>query len=335
MKKAVSLTVAVILFLATISYTPKAQQTIAQNTKSNKVIVGGEAFGIRMFSDGVLVIEVAKTLHGLESPSPALLADIRANDIIKSADGVILTSNEQFTDIIQNSVERTLKLMIDRNGEILETELTPVYDSQGNLRAGLWIKDSAAGIGTVTYYDSETLSFGALGHGICESQTGKLLPLSYGEIAKASINDVTKSENGKVGALNGYFEGDILGYAETNLNCGIFGHFEDEIKGTLVETADKEQVKVGKAEILCTVSGSEKERYDIRIKKLNHSGESTMVIEITDPDLLSITGGIVQGMSGSPIIQNGRLVGAVTHVLVNNVKCGYGIYIEDMMKSAG
>ena len=333
MKKIFALAIVMILFLATLSYTPKAQETISSDFSSKKVLLGGEAFGIRMFSDGVLVIEVAKSLHGSESPSPAMLADIRANDIVKSIDGKTLTSNEQFTETIQNSGESSLNLTIDRNGEILETELIPRYDSQGNLRAGLWIKDSAAGIGTITYYDSETFSFGALGHGICESQTGKLIPLSYGEIAKASINDVTKSENGKVGSLNGYFEGEILGYAKNNLNCGIFGKFENNLKGNFMETASKDQVKAGKAEIVCTVSGSEKERYDIRIKKLNHNGENTMVIEVTDPELLSITGGIVQGMSGSPIIQNGRLVGAVTHVLVNNVKCGYGIYIEDMLEN--
>lgn len=331
MKKTASLTMVLFLFLAIFSYTPKAEQTIAQNLESKKVIVGGEAFGIRMFSDGVLVIEVEKSLHGSEAPSPALLADIRANDVIKSVDGVTLTSNEQFTEIVKSSDEKPMELIIDRDGEIMETEIIPRYDSQGNLRAGLWIKDSAAGIGTITYYDSESLSFGALGHGICESQTGLLIPLSYGEIAKASINDVTKSENGKVGSLNGYFEGDIVGYAKTNKNCGIFGILEENIQGPFIETACKEQVKTGKAEIICTVSGCEKESYDIRIKKLSHNGEKTMVIEITDPELLNITGGIVQGMSGSPIIQNGKLIGAVTHVLVNNVRCGYGIYIEDMI----
>ena len=333
MKKAVSLTAAIVLFLATISYTPNAQPTIAQNYETKKVILGGEAFGIRMFSDGVLVIEVEKSLYGSESPSPALLADIKANDIIKSANGTTLTSNEQFTEMILTSDEKPLELVIDREGEIIETELIPRYDSKGNLRAGLWIKDSAAGIGTITYYDNETLSFGALGHGICESQTGKLIPISYGEIAKASINDVTKSENGKVGSLNGYFEGDILGYAETNLSCGIFGNYEENIQGETIETASRNEVKTGKAEIVCTLSGCEKESYDIRIKKLNHNGENTMVIEITDPELLDITGGIVQGMSGSPIIQDGKLVGAVTHVLVNNVRCGYGIYIEDMINT--
>lgn len=335
MKKTISYTLAILLLLATISYTPKAEQVLAPNNDSKYVMLGGETFGIRMFSEGVIVIEVEKNLHGSELPSPALLAGIRKNDVIKSVDGTLLTSNEHFTELIKNAEEKPLELIIDRNGELISSELIPRYDSQGNVRAGMWIKDSAAGIGTVTYYDSETLSFGALGHGICESQTGKLIPLSYGEIAEANIMDVTKSENGKVGSLNGYFEDEILGYAKTNTKCGIFGTFEKNTEGSVIETAVKEEVKTGKAEIVCTVSGNQKASYDIRIRRLSHSGESKMVIEITDPELLSITGGIVQGMSGSPIIQNGKLVGAITHVLVNNVKCGYGIYIEDMMEAAG
>lgn len=334
MKKAITLTLIISLLAVTFSYTPQTQQAVAEVKEVRTVQLGGEPFGIKMFSDGVLVIEVESTLYGSDIPSPASLADIKANDIIKSVNGETLYSNEQLTDIIINSNRNELNLSIDRNGEIIETTLIPQYDSQGNLRAGLWIKDSAAGIGTITYYDTSTNTFGALGHGICESKTGKLIPLSYGEIAKASISDVTKSKNGEVGSLNGYFEGDILGDAYLNCECGVFGSLSVETQNEFIEVAEKSEVRTGDAQIYCTVNGNVKKCYDIKIKRLSHNGDSSMVIEITDPELLEITGGIVQGMSGSPIIQDGKLVGAVTHVLVNAPTKGYGIFIENMLDAA-
>lgn len=323
----------VLVISAFISYTPENKQVLADSNNMKTVQLGGEAFGIRMFSDGVLVISVEETLYSSNIPSPALIAGIKANDIIKSADGVILNTNEELSKIIENSGEKEICLRIDRNGEEIETILIPKADVQGEYKAGLWVKDSAAGIGTVTYYDNKTDSFGALGHGICESETGKLIPIAYGEIAKAKINDVQKSTNGNVGSLNGYFDGEVIGKATLNSNCGIFGVIVNDSETKQIEVADKKEVKTGKAEIYCTIQGNEKKSYNIKIKNLKVSGEDTMLIEITDPELLKITGGIVQGMSGSPIVQNGKLVGAVTHVLVNNTKRGYGIFIEDMLKA--
>lgn len=334
MKKTITLTVILLLITLTFSHNTKIKPVIAEPQIVKIVQLGGEPFGIKMFSDGVMVVEVENKLYGSDITSPALTAGIKANDIIKTANGEIIYSNEQFNDIILNSQGNSLYITIDRNGEIINKVLEPEFDSQGNYRAGMWIKDSAAGIGTITYYDIENYTFGALGHGICESSTGKLIPLSFGEIAKATINDVLKSKNGNVGSLNGYFDGETIGDAYTNCEYGIFGNLKCETITKEIEIADKEEVKIGDAQIYCTVKGSTKNSYDIKIKKLYHNGENSMLIEITDPNLLEITGGIVQGMSGSPIVQNGKLVGAVTHVLVNNVKCGYGIYIEDMLNNS-
>ncbi len=331
MKKATSFIILTLIFTFVFSYTPSAKQVVADSYNTKTVQLGGEPFGIKMFSDGVLVIAVEDSIYGSDEPSPAVIAGIKENDIIKSVNGDIITTNEHFTEIIKNSGGKELNLNIDRNGKLLQLNMTPQYDLAGILRVGLWIKDSAAGIGTITYYDTENSTFGALGHGICESQTGKLMPLSYGEIAKASINNVTKSENGKVGSLNGYFEGAILGKAYANCEKGIFGNLICETYSDSIEIANKDEVKTGDAYIYCTVEGYKKECYEIKIKRLSYGNNQSMVIEITDPDLLAVTGGIVQGMSGSPIVQNGKLVGAVTHVLVNNVTSGYGIYIEDMM----
>lgn len=332
MKKVITFTVIFSIFSVIILSSPKSQQVIAETENVKTVQLGGEPFGIKMFSDGVLVIDVEKTLYGSELSSPASVAGIKANDIIKSANGETIYSNEQFTNMILNSEGKDITLTIDRDGENIKKTIYPVRDSQGNYRAGLWIKDSAAGIGTITYYDTETNTFGALGHGICESTTGKLIPLFFGEIAKAKISDVNRSENGTVGSLNGYFDGDVIGEAYSNSNCGIFGQLKTKTVSQTIEIADKDEINKGDAQIYCTVDGENKCSYDIKIRKINKKEENTMVIEITDPDLLEITGGIVQGMSGSPIVQNGKLVGAVTHVLVNNVKYGYGICIEEMLK---
>ena len=316
------------------TFVTPTKQVLADFSQSRTVRLGGEAFGIKMFSDGVMVIEVEEHLIGSETPSPAYKSGIKVNDVIKSVDGKILYSNEQLTDIIANYQNTPLCLELIRDNETIEVNLIPEADADGNFRAGMWIKDSAAGIGTVTYYDTQNNTLGALGHGICESNTGKIIPLSYGEIAKAKINDITKSENGKVGSLNGYFDGEIVGKITENTDEGIFGNLITENNCEIIEVADKQDVKTGKAEIYCTLTGDKKESYEIEIKRLKSRGEDAMVIEVTDPELLKLTGGIVQGMSGSPIVQNGKLIGAVTHVLINNVKCGYGIYIEDMLDNA-
>ena len=334
MKKVLSIVALILVAQLVFSSSASVKQVASDTFKNKTVQLGGEAFGIRMFSDGVMVIEVEECLIGSDLKSPAVNAGIKVKDVIKSVNGKKLSGNEEFTNYIENYQDIPLKLVIERENEVIDTELIPVLDSQGIYRVGMWIKDSAAGIGTVTYYDTDNNTLGALGHGICESGTGKIIPLSYGEIAKAQINDITKSENGKVGSLNGYFSGQTVGNVYENTDVGIFGNITSGPNNKIIEIADKGAVKIGKAEIYCTLKGEEKQSYDIRIKRLSNRGENCMVIEITDPELLELTGGIVQGMSGSPIVQNGKLVGAVTHVLVNNVKCGYGIYIEDMINFA-
>lgn len=334
MKRIFSFTSIIILSILLFSYTLQVKP-VSANTENAKVVkLGGEAFGIRMFSDGVIVIEVEKSIPGSEEPSPAVIAGIEVNDIIKKVNGKTLRCNEDFTNMISQSNGNPLDLLIERNDKLLETELIPQNDSQGILRAGIWIKDSAAGIGTITYYDTSNSTFGALGHGICESGTGTLIPVLYGEIATAEINDITKSKNGNVGSLNGYFNEDSTGEVYCNSDCGIFGKYIAEPESKTITVAEKEDVKIGDAEIYCTVNNNVKRAYDVRIKRLSNHGQDMMVIEIIDQELLALTGGIVQGMSGSPIVQNGKLVGAITHVLVNNVKCGYGIYIEDMLEKS-
>ncbi len=332
MKKIIkAISVALILSMTMISSQSESAPVIAEAQSERKVVLGGDAFGIRMFSDGVMVIKVEEKLFGSDEPSPAFLAGIKEKDVIKSADGVKLYTNEQFSEILKTYENKELELCIERNTELIKLSIQPAKDSDNNVRCGMWIKDSAAGIGTVTYYDIENSTFGALGHGIYETESEMLIPLSYGEIVKTRITDTDKSKNGKVGSLNGYFSDESLGDAYKNTEVGIFGKTNCETSGNCIEIGTKSDVKTGKAQIYCTVDGFDKKAYDIEIKRINGRDDKDMVIKITDPELLKNTGGIVQGMSGSPIVQNEKLIGAVTHVLVNDVSTGYGVFIEDMM----
>ena len=321
--------ISVVLFFAQIN---DVQPVIAGSTDGKYVALGGEPFGIRMFSKGVVVIDAEATLLGSDIPSPAKIADIRKNDVILTVNGTDVNSNEKLAEIINEFGGDILVFEIKRENNTIFKEIKPQCDSQGIYRIGLWVKDSAAGIGTITYYDAGNNTFGALGHGICEAETGVLMPINYGEIAKAEINSITKSKNGQVGSLNGHFLNENIGTANLNTEYGVFGTSQFTADLEFIETATKSEVRTGKAQIYCTVDDNNKEAYDIKIRRLNVNFEDIMLIEITDKDLIDITGGIVQGMSGSPIVQDGKLVGAVSHVLVNNVKCGYGVYIENMLE---
>lgn len=309
---------------------------IAEETASRQVVLGGDAFGIKLYSKGVMVVEISSVKTQSGEKSPARDAGINESDIITEANSVKLQSNEELSKIIAESKGEGIELKVQRGEETFETTLYPIMDSQGIVRAGMWIRDSAAGLGTITYYDTENSSFGSLGHGICDTDTEEIIPVESGQVLSATITDADKSVKGEAGGLKGYFNSDIIGEAVTNCDLGLYGICEidpTENRRT-IETACKEEVQQGEAQIYCTVDGTAPKFYDIYIEKVNSGEEKTknMVIEITDPELLEKTGGIVQGMSGSPIIQNGKLVGAVTHVFVNQPEKGYGIFIENMLE---
>ena len=322
---------AALFAFSTINTTPA--KTVSATTEPNYVKLGGEPFGIRILSDGILVINVEEKMCGTDIKSPAYESGIKKNDIIKKINSENVYSSTALSDAIKEN--KTLVLNIERSGKELTLSVTPRIDNNGNPKLGMWVKDSSAGIGTVTYYDDKNGIFATLGHGICESETGSLIPLHYGEINKATIYDVTKSVDGKAGTLNGYFEDEIIGTAYKNTSVGIFGKISEANCNEYIEVGTRSEVTTGDALIYSTVDGNTKKAYDIKIKRLNTISEHNgMLIEITDPELIEITGGITQGMSGSPIVQNGKLIGALTHVLINNVEYGYGIYIEDMIKEA-
>lgn len=292
------------------------------------VIPCGTPFGIKVRSDGVMVIEVA-------GGSPADRAGIKPGDVIVSVNGKAVFTNSEIGEAVQQSAERT-ELVLRRSGSELSLCLVP--ERVGNtLRIGTWVRDSAAGIGTLTFLDPETLAFGGLGHAVSDVTTGDAIPLRSGQITSAEIYDVVKGKEGSAGELCGaILPNSDIGELAGNTPAGVFGTLSAPFEGSAVPVAFRQEVKTGAATVLTTVEGEAPREYSIEIERINLldlNGSKGMVIKITDGELLEKTGGIVRGMSGSPILQDGMLVGAVTHVLVSNPERGYAVFAESMLES--
>ncbi|MCC8169748.1 MAG: SpoIVB peptidase [Oscillospiraceae bacterium] len=227
-----------------------------------------------------------------------------------------------------------MTLTVERNGESQNISAIPSESEDGIYRLGLWVRDSTAGIGTLTYYNPENNTFAALGHGITDVDTGNILTVKSGNILPCRILSVQKSENGNPGELNGSFDGAPLGEISQNSDRGIFGTYTSPVQSEAIPVASPSEIEKGAAYILANVDGGGVKQYSIEITKVSQKANKNMVIEITDETLLSLTGGIVQGMSGAPIIQNGKLAGAITHVFVNNSAKGYGVFAENMIEAS-
>ena len=318
-----------IKLLATAAALALMLPAAAAAAASDEVILGGTPFGLTMYTSGVIVINVDDS-----GDSPAHAAGIKENDVITKADGVEILSNEQLKRIVDESGGEDIELSVLRGKSPISLTITPRVEDDG-CSVGMWIRDSTAGLGTVTYYDESTRSFGALGHGINDRDTGLLLPLSRGEIMNAEITSVTKAEPGVAGGLNGYMGGEAIGELTENNAYGVFGRCTAIPDGRRLSCADDSEIRTGEAQIYCTLDSGDVGEYKVMIEKLSLSDDSgqNMVLRVTDSALLEKTGGIVQGMSGSPIVQDGRLIGAVTHVFVNSPEQGYGISISNMRKA--
>ncbi len=322
-----------------------AQRTAAETpdarTKGDvrdvRLIPGGDVFGARVFMPGVMVASLCEVNTEGGSVRPAESGGIQKRDLITHVDGREIRHAKQLTDMVEKSLGKSLSLTVERKGETLTLSLTPALCAEnGRYRLGVIVRDRTAGIGTVTFIDPKDGSFGGLGHGICDPETGEVIPLSRGNVTDVHLLGITRGESGAPGELRGVLGMRRRGALTVNSASGVFGVLTD-----LPQNAEKEalpiarasQVKVGKAHILCTLSDGEKCRYEIEITKINEKNKDSKCfsIRVTDPALIEKTGGIVQGMSGSPIIQNGRLIGAVTHVTVNDPTAGYGIFIENML----
>jgi len=331
-------TASVLLFYLTLS-----RLTFASNNIPDFVIPGGQSIGVTLFTDGVLVTGVSELVNAEGYPvSPAEEAGLKNGDLIIKANGKKINSVNELKNTVSETKNHNLVLTVIRNGKLSDICTKPVKTSEDNSYSiGVWVKDAASGVGTLTCINPENKTFAALGHGICNAETGELLPLSDGNILKSNIISVKKGEKGIPGELIGSFSEstDVLGNITENNVFGLFGKTPDilSFNNKLIPVGKRDEVKKGKASIYTTLDENFPVEYEIEIIKFSSADETTnkgMVIKITDEKLLGKTGGIVQGMSGSPVIQNGKLVGAVTHVFVNDPTRGYGIFIENMLAEA-
>ncbi len=307
---------------------------------NDEVYVGGMPFGVRFEAGEVVVIKTNSFVSGGDTVSPAKNAGLCTDDIIKSIEGIKINSMYDVITTVQATDKDIVQIVVEREGEDVSLFLEPkISDDTGTRQLGVILKDSSAGIGTVTFIEDNTLTFAGLGHGICDSSDGKLLKISSGYISNVVITDVNKGKVGSPGELKGTISNNKCGKLVSNTEVGVYGIFTEAPKdmNEKILLAKREEIEAGEATILCTLSDNERREYEVEISKiqqLNNSKTKNFVVKVTDKDLLSETGGIVQGMSGSPIIQNGKLVGAVTHVLVNDPTTGYGIFIENMLDAA-
>ena len=307
-------------------------------TDQRYVSVAGTPFGIKMFSDGVMVVGFSDIPSTTGYTCPAKLSGIKMGDVITGLNDTRPKSNDDVEKFIVNNTDKPINVTFLRDGREMGTTLVPVMDRDtGVYRTGMWVRDSSAGVGTMTFYDLNKGMFAGLGHGIKDTDTQQDIRLLSGEIVPVSIMGLTKSKNGETGELKGTFLTDIpIGKVLANSINGVYGTIFMPPADNMMAVASPQEITVGDAYILTTINGTKAKKYDIVIEKIALTGSNqnkNLVIRITDPELLSLTGGIVQGMSGSPIVQNGKLVGAVTHVFVNQVERGYGVFAQNMIFS--
>lgn len=305
---------------------------------SGTVFVSGEAFGIKLYTDGVIVVGTKDVELDGKTVNPAKEAGICVGDVIISINGINVYSSDDVIDAINNNNGLDYRIKVKRDGRYKNFTLKPVYSNkEGCYKAGMWVRDSTAGIGTVTFYNKQSGMFAALGHQINDVDTNEIMPLLEGEAVGATVTGVQSGNKNTAGSLCCRFEDYTVGRLMENTSCGIYGSYtsvSDKTKEYTVAAA--QEVKKGSAQIISTVDGNFPQTYDIEIVKVNYKGdgEKDIVFKVKDDKLIEITGGIVQGMSGSPIIQNNKLVGAVTHVIVDNPKKGYGIFAQTMYEKS-
>lgn len=304
--------------------------------EQSRLVPCGQVFGVKFFTKGVMVVKMTEIETKDGAVSPAQKAGIAVGDIIETIDGTNVNTVEEMAEIVENSRGKDLAVTYLRDGKISNCVMKPLLSlSDKKYKTGIWVRDSTAGIGTMTYYNPDTGEFAGLGHGICDVDTGLLMPLLEASVVDVDITDIIKGRRGSPGELKGQFDRVKNGYITRNTPRGIYGVMDKDAvfsKESMPIGFSHELVE-GTAHILCELDDEGIKEYEISITKINGNAEKdkNFVIEVTDERLVEKTGGIVQGMSGSPIIQNGKLVGAVTHVLVNNPKKGYGIFIENML----
>ena len=314
---------------------------VTVNVIPNTVVIpGGEAIGLRLYTSGVLVVGMSEIVGtDNKSYSPYKDSGIQEGDMIVKIDDKAITCTSDLITKVNECNGNSVEITYVRDGNNYITEIKPTKTEENEYKLGLWVRDAAAGVGTITYYDPESQMFGALGHGILDIDTDQLIDIAKGEVITSKILSIVKGEKGKPGEVQGSIDnGKVIGEVYKNTNFGIYGKLTDVSLiegGKTLEVMPRDEVKLGKATIICTLDDNKREEYEIEIERLYTStnrNNKNMIIKVTDERLLEKTGGIIQGMSGSPILQDGKFVGAVTHVMVNNPEKGYGIFADTMLK---
>lgn len=302
-----------------------------------KVIPMGNAIGMKLYTDGVLVVGMSE----IEGKKPYENSGIKEGDRIVQIDKKAIDNTEDLMEAVNKCSGKEISVKYIRDNTTLTTSIKPIKNSGNQYKIGLWVRDAAAGVGTLTFYEPSSGMFGTLGHGILDVDTSELIKIANGELVTTNILNITKGKKGDPGEIRGTIEsGHTIGNIDKNTSFGVFGTLNktpyiniqnnDEI-----EVALREEIKIEDAQIICELENGKREKYNIKIQKVflnNNKDNKSMLIKITDEKLLEKTGGIIQGMSGAPIIQNGKFIGAVTHVLVNDPTIGYGVFADIMIK---
>ena len=322
--------------LTLLGIIPVKSETI-KTVEENTVLVSGHSFGIKLYTDGVMVVGTKDITVNGKTVNPSEEAGVSVGDIIVSINGEKVYSSDRVSEILNDNNGKAFRIRINRNGEYRDLSLEPVYvDSEGAYKAGMWVRDSTAGIGTITFFNPSNSSVAALGHPITDVDTGEIMPILDGQAVETTVTSVTRSTSSDTGSICCDVSNQEIGELSKNTTHGIYGSYTDETdlsKCCEYEVALPQEVQKGFCQIITTVDDNGPKVYAAEITKINQNDdEKNMVIKITDEELIKITGGIVQGMSGSPIIQNGKLIGAITHVIVNNPLKGYAVFAQTMLE---
>lgn len=301
------------------------------------VIPIGKAIGMKLYTKGVLVVGMSE----IEGQKPYENSGIETGDKIIEINDTKINTTDELIECVNNSKGKSVEIKYISNNQEEIASIEPVKTSNNEYKLGLWVRDAAAGVGTLTFYEPSTGEFGALGHGINDVDTYDLIDIASGELVSIDIIDIVKGEDGSPGEIRGTIDnGYTLGKIYKNTGFGIYGSINNIAKLNLfhsqeLEVANRNEITTGKAEIICELENGKSQSYEIEIERIfldNNQNNKSMLIKVTDEELLEKTGGIIQGMSGAPIIQNGKFIGAVTHVLVNDAKTGYAVFADLMIK---
>ena len=318
------------------------KQIEVNSIPNTEVVPLGNLIGLKLYTDGVLVVGMSE-IDGIDEKKykPYENCGIEEGDMIVEINNTIVTSTADLVQCVNASKGSRIEIKYIKDGNILETSITPVKTSSTTYKLGLWVRDAAAGVGTVSFYDPNSKTFAALGHGIMDVDTEDLLTIATGDFITTDIISIEKGEEGNPGKIQGSIDRQSkIGQVVKNTPFGVYGYLTDVSKlgvdvSNTVEVALRDEIEKGPATIICTLENGKKEEYSVEIEKIyksNNEDNKSMLVKVTDERLLEKTGGIIQGMSGSPLMQNGKLVGALTHVLVNDPTTGYAVFADIMVK---